>query len=53
MAFMAIGLPIGLAIGIAIGTGMDNKAAEEGLQLKLSRPTGLRLQADSVSSRFE
>lgn len=34
MAFLGIGIPIGLALGVGIGTAMDQKAAQEGRQLK-------------------
>lgn len=37
MAFLGIGLPIGLTLGIAIGNSMDQRAAQEGRQLKFER----------------
>ncbi|PZV82272.1 hypothetical protein CLV31_109133 [Algoriphagus aquaeductus] len=34
MAFLGLGLPIGMALGIAMGSGLDQKAAKEGKQLR-------------------
>lgn len=35
MAFLGIGLPIGLSIGLALGSSMDQKAQQEGRQLRV------------------